>query len=212
MAARFTLHGMVLSGPAYKIGLLLSLAGEPFDYVHVSMRDGAHKAPDHMRLNRFGQVPALVDNANGRALCQSASILEYIADKLGRFGGATLDERISVREWMFWEYDRLAPHIYRPRAHKLGYRQFDPAVIAQHMGDGATSLTALNDLLRGRDWMVGEGLTIADIDSYGVVYYAAEGGYDLSAFPNVVAWMKRIEALPGYGRPEDLLPMESRAA
>ena len=61
----------------------------------------------------------------------------------------------------------------------------------------------------GRNWLVGEGLTIADIDLYGVVYYAPDGGYDLSAYPHVAAWKARIEALPGYAAPQDLMPVAS---
>jgi glutathione S-transferase len=212
MPARYTLHGSPRSGPTYKVALFLALAGEPFDWVLVNMREGEHKQPAYLAKQRFGQVPLLVDNENGRQLCQSASILEYLADRTGKFGGADLDQRIRAREWMFWEFDRLAPNIYRPRAVRAGFRQMDAAVIAQHESDGETALKVLDDHLAGRDWMVGDGPTIADIDLYGVVAYAAEGGYDLGTYPNVAAWMKRIEALPGFAPPEALLPQATRAA
>src|SRR3954454_3335436 len=83
-------------------------------------------SPAYRAEQRFGQVPLLVDNENGRHLCQSASILEYLADRTGKFGGADLDERIRTREWMFWEFDRLAPNVYRPRAARAGFRKLDP--------------------------------------------------------------------------------------
>src|SRR5215213_9416813 len=124
MSARYTLHGIFASGPTYKVGLMLALAGEPFDYVHVALREGEHKTPAYLAKQRFGQVPLLVDNSNGRHLCQSAAILEYLADKTGKFGGATLQERMDAREWVFWEFDRLSKGIYRPRAAKLGFAQF----------------------------------------------------------------------------------------
>jgi glutathione S-transferase len=212
MPARYTLHGSPRSGPTYKVALFLALAGEPFDWVLVNMREGEHKQPAYLAKQRFGQVPLLVDNENGRHLCQSASILEYLADRTCKFGGADLDERIRAREWMFWEFDRLAPNIYRPRAVRAGFRQMDAAVIAQHETDGKTALKVLDDHLAGREWMVGDGPTIADIDLYGVAAYAADGGYDLGTYPNVAAWMKRIEALPGFGSPEALLPQATKAA
>jgi glutathione S-transferase len=192
--------------------LFLALAGEPFDYVHINMREGAHKQPAYMAKQRFGQVPLLVDNENGRQLCQSASILEYLADRTGKFGGADLDERIRAREWMFWEFDRLAPNVYRPRAARAGLRQFDPAVVAQHESDGKTALKVLDEHLAGRDWLVGDGPTIADVDMYGVIAYAAEGGYDLASYPNVSAWTGRIQALPGFAPAEALLPQATQAA
>jgi glutathione S-transferase len=212
MPARYTLHGSPRSGPTYKVALFLSLAGEPFDWVLVNMREGEHKQPAYLAKQRFGQVPLLIDNENGRDLCQSASILEYLADRTGKFGGANLDERIRAREWMFWEFDRLAPHIYRPRAARAGFRQFDPAVLAQHESEGKTALKVLEDHLAGRSWVVGDGPTIADIDLYGVIAYAADGGYDLAAHPNLSAWMKRIQALPGFGPAEALLPQATKAA
>jgi glutathione S-transferase len=212
MPARYTLHGSFRSGPTYKVALMLALAGEPFDYVHVNMREGEHKQPAYLARQRFGQVPLLVDNENGRQLCQSASILEYLADRLGKFGGANLDERIRAREWMFWDFDRLAPHIYRPRAARAGFRQFDPAVIAQHETEGKAALKVLDDHLAGRSWLVGDAPTIADIDVYGVIAYAPDGGYDLGAYPNLSAWKQRVEALPGFAVASRLLPQETKAA
>ena len=212
MTVRFELHGFAYSGPSYKVALTLSLMGEPFDYVHVNLREGEHKQPAYLARQRFGQVPLLVDNENGRQLCQSASILEYLADRLGKFGGANLDERIRAREWMFWDFDRLAPHIYRPRAARAGFRQFDPAVIAQHETEGKAALKVLDDHLAGRSWLVGDAPTIADIDVYGVVAYAPDGGYELGAYPNLSAWKGRLETLPGFASPEQLLPKETKAA
>lgn len=212
MAARYTLYGMNRSGPTYKVGLMLSMCGEPFDYVAVNMREGEHKSPAYLAKNRFGQVPCLVDTSNGRQLCQSASILEYLVDRTGKFGGATLEERIVAREWMFWDYDRLAPNIYRPRVHRAGFRTFDPATVAQYEADGTLALGVLESWLGGRNWLVGEAPTIADIDIYGVVALAPEGGYDLSAYPSVSAWKVRFEALPGWGPQSEILPAESRKA
>lgn len=212
MAARFTLHGIHLSGPTYKVGLMLALTGQAFDYVHINLREGEHKNPAYRAKQRFGQVPLLVDNSNGRNLCQSASILEYLAEVTGRFGGASLDERRQAREWMFWDFDRLVAPIYRSRAFKLGFRQGTPDMVELYATEGKAALQVLDEHLAGRDWVVGEGTTIADFDIYGVAAFATEGGFDLAAYPNVSAWMRRIEALPGFMGPADLLPKETKAA
>ncbi|WP_243368040.1 glutathione S-transferase family protein [Microvirga solisilvae] len=212
MPARFELHGIAFSGPTYKVGLMLSLAGEPFDYVHVNMMAGEHKQPPHLSKQRYGQVPLLIDRNNGRHLCQSAAILEYLADTLGKFGGATLDERLQVREWLYWDFDRLASQVYRCRTIKLGIRPAPQEVYDAHAAGGDAALKVLDQHLVGRDWIVGESATIADIDIYGVTGYAEEGGFDLAAYPNIQAWMKRVEALPGFAATKALLPMESRAA
>ncbi|MBD2748635.1 glutathione S-transferase family protein [Microvirga sp. BT688] len=212
MPARFELHGIALSGPTYKVGLLLTLAGEPFDYVHVNMMQGEHKQPPYISRQRYGQVPLLIDRNNGRQLCQSAAIMEYLADMTGKFGGANLDERLQAREWMYWDFDRLASNVYRARAIRLGIRPAAPEVLEFSMAGGNAALKVLDEHLAGRSWIVGEGVTIADIDIYGVVAFADDGGFDLAAYPNIQAWSGRFEDLPGFKGRKDLLPMESRAA
>jgi glutathione S-transferase len=210
MANRFTLHGIWLSGPTYKVALMLSLCGEPFDYVHVDLRAGDHKQPRYLEKNRYGQVPCLQDQQMN--FCQSASILQYLAETFGKFGGATAAERARIREWMFWEFDRLAPSIYRSRAFRAGFRQADDSVKSMYEGEGKTALGVLDAELGKSEWLVGGQPSIADIDVYGVVHYAADGGFDLAAFPNITAWRARFEALPGFGTPEQILPKESKAA
>ncbi|HEV2563948.1 MAG TPA: glutathione S-transferase family protein [Microvirga sp.] len=212
MPARFELHGFAYSGPTYKVALALSLMGEPFDYVHINMVEGEHKQPPHLSRQRFGQVPLLADRNNGRHLCQSAAILEYLADMTGRFGGADLDERLRAREWMYWDFDRLAAPLYRARVVKAGFRHAPPEVVEDCIQAARNALGVLENHLAGRAWLVGEGVTIADIDIYGVVAFAGEAGIALADYPQLSAWTKRIEALPGYKARTDLLPMASRAA
>lgn len=212
MPARFELHGFAFSGPTYKVALMLSLMGEPFDYVHVNMMAGEHKQPPHLSRQRYGQVPLLLDRNNGRHLCQSAAILEYLSDALGQFGGATLDERLQAREWLYWDFDRLAAPLYRARVIKIGIRQAAPEVLEDCVGGAKAGLAVVEAHLAGRTWMVGEDTTIADIDIYGVVTFAGQAGIDLADYPQVKAWGARIEALPGFKAPKDMLPMESRAA
>lgn len=212
MAARYELHGLWLSGPTYKVGLMLSLCGEPFDYVHVNLRAGEHKSPAFLAKQRFGQVPLLIDKGNGRALCQSASILEYLAEMLGKFAGDTVEEKIQAREWMFWDFDRLSPNIYRSRAIRLGLRSMPFDTVAMYYNEGNIALKVLDDHLKDRDWLVGKGPTIADIDVFGVIDYAAAGGFNLAQYANISAWITRFKALKGYAPAEAILPKESRAA
>ncbi len=212
MTARFELHGFAYSGPTYKVALTLSLMGEPFDYTHVNMMAGEHKQPPHLSRQRYGQVPLLIDRNNGRHLCQSAAILEYLADMKGAFGGASLDERLQTREWMYWDFDRLAAPLYKARVIKLGFRKAAPEVVEDCIQAAQSALGVLEAHLAGRDWLVGEGATIADIDIYGVVTFADEAGIALADYPRLQAWAQRFEALPGFKARADLLPMESRAA
>ena len=213
MTARFELHGIFASGPTYKVGLMLALCGEPFDYVHVDMMKGAHKSPEHLQRNRFGVVPALVDRSGGTQIVQSSVILEEIALLTGKFYGNSPDERREAREWVLWGWDRLAKGIYRSRGYKFGFAKAPADVVDHYRGEGEAGLKALDFFLKGREWICdGAHPTFADIDLFGFAIYADQAGLPLDGYANVQAWVKRIEALPGYAGPNDLLPKESRVA
>ena len=208
--AKLTLHGIWLSGPTYKVGLALSLMGQPFAYKHVDLRAGAHKKPEYLALNRFGQVPALIDG--DLKLCQSGSILLYLADKFGKMGGRTPEEKARVREWIFWEFDRLAPNIYRPRAIKRGFLKAEDNIYQLYTGLAGDALKVLDtELGKGSGFLVGNEATIADVAVYGDVAYAEEGAIDLAPYANVKAWMTRVERLPGFKKYEDVLPKQDAA-
>ena len=80
------------------------------------------------------------------------------------------------------------------------------------MASGEAALKVLDQHLAGRNWIVGEGVTIADIDIYGVVAFTDEAGFDLAAYAHIQAWVKRMEALPHFASRKTLLPAESRVA
>jgi glutathione S-transferase len=210
MTDSFTLHGIFLSGPSMKVGLMLRLCGQPFAYRHVDLRSGAQKQPAFLALNRFGVVPAL--EHNGLALCQSNAILEYLAETLGKFGGADGTSRARTREWLFWEFDRLAPGVFRSRAIARGFFSPDKAVAESFRQAGEAGLAELDKALAGSAFLTGARPTTADIACHVVVSLAPEGGFDLSGHANLQAWSKRMAALPGAVPVNEVLPPADAAA
>jgi glutathione S-transferase len=205
---RFTLYGFAASGPTYTAALMLSLCRHPFSYIHVSLRDGAHKLPDYLVKNRYGQVPALRDGQ--MFLVQSASILIHLSEALGKFDGKTALERARMREWLFWQWDKLALPIYRLRARAKGIRQFADEVRVMYDTEAKLALAVLEAELTKNEYIAGKKPSAADVGIYGVVRFHSDANIDLAPFPSVAAWKRRIEALPGFATPEQLLPMESR--
>ena len=205
---RFTLYGMLGSGPTYTVGLMLSLSKHPYSYIHVNLREGQHKLPDYLVKNRYGQVPALRDRQ--AYYVQSAAILEHLAEALHKFDGKTELERNRIREWLFWEWDKLAVPVFRLRARARGLRQFGDEVRVMYDTEAKAALAALENDLSKSEWIAAKRPTVADVGVYGVLRYAAEANIDLTPYPNVSAWKKRFEALAGFGTPEQILPMESR--
>jgi glutathione S-transferase len=211
MAAAFTLYGVNFSGATYKAALGLSLMEAPFDFVHTTPRGDA-KQPPYLKLNPLGQVPSVVDNKTGRVYRQSPSILEMLADRTGKYGGQSAEERIEMREWMYWDLDRLAPPLYRLRAQKLGNRQFGQLAAEMYWLEGLAALKVLEDHFAEHKWLVGRRASIADIDVYGVLELAGQGGFEIGDFPNTEAFMRRFQDLKGFGRPAEIIPKESRKA
>ncbi|MCA3574129.1 MAG: glutathione S-transferase family protein [Aestuariivirga sp.] len=205
---RFTLYGMLGSGPTYTVALMLSLSKYPFSYIHVNLREGQHKQPDYLVKNRYGQVPALRDGQT--YYVQSAAVLQHLADELHRFDGKTEVERNRIREWLFWQWDKLAVPVFRLRARARGLRQFGDEVRIMYDTEAKAALAMMENELGKSEWIAAKRPTIADIGIYGVLRYAAEANIDLTPYPNVSAWKKRFEALPGFGAPDQVLPMESR--
>jgi glutathione S-transferase len=211
MNSGFTLHGSPHSLPTYRIALVLRLCGTSFTFRYVSFQRGMHLTPEFRALSRWGQVPVL--EHDGRVFVQSAAILEYLAETLGRFGAADADGRQHLREWLFWDADRLMPPLYAWYGVELGRRKllpisFDPVLVADFDRKGSAALNILDAHLSDHRFLIGEAATIADICCYGDVAFARLSGRNLVAWPNVVAWAGRIETLPGFAKPFDLLSMQ----
>lgn len=210
MADGFTLYGSPHSQFTYKIALTLRLAGVGFSFRYISFQKGMQRTPEFRSLSRWGQVPVL-EHATAR-LVQSGAILEYLAETLHRFGGPDAATRREIREWLYWNADRLAPPIYGCYGVALGERgllpiQVDPAVAAYHRRGAEAAFGVLDETLARRATLVAAELTIADLCCYGEAAFARMSGFDLARWPNVSRWATRIEAQRGFGPPLELLPM-----
>jgi glutathione S-transferase len=206
----FILHGSPHSLPTYRAALMLCLSRVGFAFRYVSFQRKMHLTPEFRALSRWGQVPVL--EHDGRVLLQSAAMLEYLSETLGRFGSADPGARQDIREWLFWDADRLMPPLYGWYGVELGRRgllplSFDPVLVAAFERKGGAALDVLDAHLAGRRFIVGDAVTIADICCYADIAFAKLADKNLAVWPNVGAWAARIEALPGFAAPFDLLAM-----
>ena len=201
--AAYTLHGVHLSLPSAKVGLMLSLCGLAFDFRSVDMRAGAHKTPEFLGKNRFGQVPVL-EHA-GHAIAQSNVILDYLSRVTGRFAAHNDLERLRVAEWLMWEQDRLANGVGLTRG-LVRFGQPHHEVVAFLRQRGERALDTLDRHLGTAKYLAGAAPTIADIAVFPWIATAEEGGFDIARWPNVQAWSQRLMALPGFALPYDLIP------
>lgn len=202
MADRITLFGSFTSSSSYKVMLYLALARLPFSFRTVNLKNGVQHMPDYRAVNRYGKVPAL--RHRGLTIVQSNVILGYLAGATGQFEGRTEQDRWTAREWLDWEADHIT-NVAKVR-HYSRFRAVDPAVMAYFRPLAEAALGFVDKALNGREWLVGEAPTIADIGCWGRMVFMAEGGLDIEAWPNIAAWSRRLAAMPGYALPYDLIP------
>jgi glutathione S-transferase len=210
MAESFVLYGSPHSQYTYKIALTLRFAREAFSFRYISFQKGMQRTPEFRALSRWGQVPVL--RHGDAVLVQSGAILEYLADKLGRFGGPDRGARQRIREWLYWDADRLAPPIYGCYGVALGERgllpiKVDPIIAAYHRQGAQAAFVALDAQLGEQPFLAAPELTVADLACYGETAFARMSGFDLAPWPKVERWAARIEAQPDFKPPLEMLPM-----
>ncbi len=184
-----------MSGHSHRARLFLSLLGASHDLVEVDLKSGAHKQPDFLDKNPFGQVPVLEDE--GVFISDSNAILVYLAKKSARSEWLPEDAKgaAAVQRWLSVAAGEIA---YGPAAARL-ITVFGAKFNAEEVINRAhTVLNRIERQLTGRDWLVGDRPTIADIAIYSYVARAPEGNVDLSTYSAVGAFLSRIEALPGF--------------
>lgn len=189
------LYDLELSGNCYKVRLLCALLGVPLDIVPVDFFGGAHKRPDFLARNSFGEIPVLQDE--DLILRDSQAILVYLARRHG--GESWLPTEAAdlarVVQWLSTAANDIARGPNDARLHdKFGYR----LNVARARENAARVLGIIDNHLAKRSWLELERPTVADIACYPYVVLAPEGGIALDSYPALLAWSKRIRMLPGY--------------
>ncbi len=189
------LYTFPLSGHAHRVQLALALMQIPHELIEVDLRKGAQKTPEFLQMNPFGQVPVIDDN--GTILADSNAILVYLARQYGKGAWLPSDAvgEAQVQRWLSVAAGLVA---FGPAAARL-VTVFGAGFRAEEVIGRANNLFKVMDSeLAKRPFLVGEQASIADIANYTYIAHAPEGNVSLAEYPNVRAWLARIEALPGF--------------
>jgi glutathione S-transferase len=185
------------SGNCYKVRLLLAQLGIPYERRELSVSDRSNRPQVLGGLNPALRVPTIVLD-DGRALGESNAILWYFGEgtpfvPLDRYA------RAQVLQWQFFEQYDHEPHVAVARFW-LHYREgeVDPAALAERHKAGYRALDAMERHLTGRDFLVGEQYSLADISLFAYTHVAEEGGFDLGRYPAIRSWLGRVAAQPGH--------------
>ncbi|MFV0384029.1 glutathione S-transferase family protein [Paracoccus sp. (in: a-proteobacteria)] len=194
------LYSMPSSGNSYKVRLLLALTGRAVGIVDCENGSDALVQAKAAGVLPYGKVPALVLD-DGQVLAESDAILWYLGEGTD-FIPADPVARARMLGWMFWEQYNHEPVIavrqslntYPERRHLA-----TPERMADLLDRGHALLQVMEDRLAGTDWLAGDAVSLADLCLYGYTHTAGErGGFDMARFPGIGAWLRRVQALPGY--------------
>jgi glutathione S-transferase len=191
------LYDSAVSGNCYKVRLLLAQLGIAFERREVDVVDRSGRKELLGDLNPALSVPTLVFD-DGRSLGESNAILWYFGDGTD-YVPADPWERAKALQWMFFEQYSHEPHIAVARfwLHVLGAPPSEEALAEKHRL-GYLALDALEQGLHGRNYLVGDRYSIADIALYAYTHVAHEGGFELERYPAIRAWLPRVAAQPGH--------------
>lgn len=185
-----------LSGHSHRVELFLNLLNLDFERIDVDLMAGEHKGEDFLRLNPFGQVPVLVDG--NMVIGDSNAILVYLAETYDA-GGDWYPRNPAVRaDIQRWLSTAAGPVAAGPGAARL-VTVFAASIDHERAKTIANDLlTTVDGVLAERRFLAGASPTIADLASYAYIAHAPEGEVSLAPYPNVRAWLARIETFDGF--------------
>ncbi len=202
--AEYTLYCFAQSGNAYKPALMLQLCGADWSPRFVDFFKGETRTPAYREINVMGEVPVL--EHEGRRLSQSGVILDYLSQRLGRFGWDDDDERREILRWMLFDNHKLTSYIATLRFLVRFQKSGETGITEFLRGRMKGALGVLQAHLSRHEWAALGRPSIADLSLCGYLFWNDEFGVDWADYPAVGAWLGRIRALPGWVHPYELMP------
>ena len=192
------IYGDHRSGNCYKLELLCALLDLNYEWQSVDIMRGETRTLDFLARNPNAKVP-LLELSDGRCLAESNAILLFLAEG-SRLVPTESFYRARMFQWLFFEQYSHEPYIAVARfiALYLGLPQERQAEYQSKQAGGYKALDVMETQLRDSPYLVADEPSLADIALYAYTHVAADGGFELTGYPAITAWLRRIESLPGY--------------
>ena len=194
----YKVYGDYKSGNCYKVKLMLTLLGIPYEWIDIDILKGDTQTPEFLAKNPNGKVPVL-ELEDGTCLWESNAILNFLADG-SEFLPTEPRLRTQVLQWQFFEQYSHEPYIAVARFIQFYLNMPEDRLEeykTTHKG-GYKALRVMERQLQATPYLVGEQFSIADIALYAYTHVAHEGGFDLAPYPAVQAWLQRVASHPNY--------------
>jgi glutathione S-transferase len=194
----YKLYDFLPSGNGYKVRLLLTQLEIPFERIELNILKGETRTTEFLAKNPNGKIP-LLEIAPDTFIAESNAILYYLSQGTEYFPQDKY-QQAQVMQWLCFEQYSHEPNIATPRFWITELKQADKyqKEIEQKRKLGYSALNVMEQHLKDRDFFVANKYTIADIALYAYTHVAEEGGFDLTNFPAINVWFKRIESQPRY--------------
>ncbi|MDL2408355.1 glutathione binding-like protein [Rhizobium calliandrae] len=195
-----------------KISIALEELGLPYEAHLISFGTNDQKSPEFVSLNPNGRIPAIIDpnGPDGKpiGLFESGAILVYLAEKAGKLMPKDAAGRYETLQWVFFQMAGIGPmfgqfgHFFKFAADQVANNSYP---VERYRGESKRLLSVLEGRLKGRQWIMGDEYTIADIATFpwvrGVdVFYGGREVLDFANFPSVMDWLERAIARPASQR------------
>ncbi len=203
LMSNITVYRHPLSGNAHRVQLFLSILDLDANFVDVDLLKGEQKTPEFLQKNIFGQVPVLEDG--GKTIADSNAILVYLASQYDLDHTWLPIEPAQAAEVQRFLAVAAGPVAAGPATARLINLFNAPLDHNKAIENSHQLFTTLDKHLEGRDWLATDNPTIADLANYSYIAHAPEGGISLVNYPNIRAWLQRVESLQGF------IPMQASA-
>ncbi len=185
-----------LSGHCHRVELMMAFLDLPYETIDLDMMNGAHKAPDYLKISPFGQVPAIDDN--GVTLSDSNAIITYLEKQYNDGYEWMPQDPVQAAEVQRWLSVAAGEIAYGPCSVRL-VKLFGMDInydVAKQKTEALFSI--LEPLLKERNFLAGSQITLADVAGYSYISHVPEGGVSLEPYPAIRTWLERIEKHPGF--------------
>src|SRR5271166_5063893 len=187
----------------WKISIMLEECGLPYSVRGVDIGAGQQFEPAFLAISPNNRMPAIVDPDGPDGLLisvfESGAILQYLANKTGRFGGETPRERVAVSEWLFWQMGGLGPMAGQANHFRIYASEKIPYAIDRYTDEVNRLFGVMNRRLAGHDYLAGP-YSIADIACVGWSRGWKRYGQEISDFPHLARWLDAVMARPAVQR------------
>lgn len=189
-------HEFPLSGHSHRVAQLLAMLELPVERIPVDLAAGAQRQPGFLALNRFGQVPVIEDE--GLVLADSNAILVYLAKRYGAGTGWLPEDPAGAARVQRWLSAAAGPVAFGLADARIAALFGGPADVPTAIERAHRFLAVMDEELAERPFLAADHATIADLACHAYVAHAPEGRVSLADYPNVRAWIARVEALPRF--------------